>query len=307
MMRETLLRWLYRWNWLKRYQRIDDLRYLKRLSSGKPSHAGAYVSEKDQAQFAADGEILLRFPFRDKHCRMFCRPDSHIEAGLLRDRRHAMRLQDIIADHLRDGVFVDVGANVGTFAIPLALAFEKALVVAFEPNPLARDRFVRNLAVNAIANVQLRAAGVGANAEELTLFAYSGSEIGQSSFLPPTGHHSDAPAELRVPVVTLDDALSDIGRRIEAIKIDVQGLEASVLEGGRSVIAAQRPPIVLEHEDVNFSAASTAAKARAALRDFFADLRYDVFYLSRKDANLMFPVRWESGLNGDLLAIPRQG
>ena len=303
-MLKKIRHWLYRWNWLKRYQSIDSYRYLKRLASGKDSDGGEYFSDKDQAQFTAGGEILVRFPFRGQYCQMYCRPNSHIEAGLVRHSEHSMRLQHIIAEYLHEGVFVDVGANVGTFSIPLAKGFPRSLVVAFEPNPSAHERFVRNMRLNAVSNIQLRIEGVGEDEGEFTLYAFSGLDMGQSSFLPPT-HDQDLPMEITVPVVTLDNALEEIDRKIDVIKIDVQGKEISVLRGGKATIEKQRPLILLEHEDCNFSDPETARTARASLKEFFSAVRYDVFYITRKDVNLLFPVRWESSLNGDLLAIPR--
>ena len=43
---------------------------------------------------------------------------------------------------------------------------------------------------------------------------------------------------ISVPMVTLDDALA--GRRIDVIKIDVEGFEQNVIQGARSILTNER-------------------------------------------------------------------
>jgi FkbM family methyltransferase len=59
--------------------------------------------------------------------------------------------------HLRDGgVFVDVGANVGTYALPLARdAGASGKVIAIEPHPLTHARLAFNHAASGFAQVKL--------------------------------------------------------------------------------------------------------------------------------------------------------
>jgi FkbM family methyltransferase len=295
---------LYRKRLLRPYSAIDNFRYLKRLGKpGRDSDGGLYFSDKDRAQYPPGGEVLVRFRFRNHGCRMVCRPRHHVEAGLLRDIGHALRLQEMIADFLGHGVFVDVGANVGTFSVPLAKAFPATTVIAFEPNPPAHECLARNVALNGLRNVVVRAEGVGESPGTLVLYGFAGEDLGQSSFLRPT-RHSEVPREIPVPVVRLDDVLAVADRPIDAIKIDVQGQELAVLRGARMVIERHRPPVLLEHEDTNFAQPAEASAAKQGLAGYFAAAGYEVFYVSRKDPDLLFPVRWDQPLNGDLLALP---
>src|SRR6266852_5711925 len=54
---------------------------------------------------------------------------------------------------LSGDVFLDVGANVGQYAVPLAKRFRT--VVAVEPNPVAVEILQRNLARNRLTNVRV--------------------------------------------------------------------------------------------------------------------------------------------------------
>ena len=294
---------LYRMGLLRHYEAIDNFRYLKRLAKAHESHDGRYFNNKDKAQYSEASSVLVRFAFRGQHCLVRCSPKMHLEAGLLRDSARAMSLPEIISDHLRAGIFIDVGANVGLISIPIAKAFPQVTVVAFEPNPPAVERMKLNMQLNLLTNIELRAQGVGESEGELDLYGFDGKDIGQSSFIEPL-LYDDAFYKIKVPVVRLDEVMQDADKPVEAIKIDVQGFELAVLKGAKNVVNKYRPAILLEHEDKNFSTAASAFQAKQSLKDYFADVRYDVFYVSRKDPNLLFPVRWDCTLNGDLLAIP---
>ncbi len=70
------------------------------------------------------------------------------------------------------------------------------------------------------------------------------SNSGISSTLPGTGR---AARPLVVPAITLDELARQVGRSMDLLKIDVEGAEDAVFEGGRSVLgAAQGPAIIFE-------------------------------------------------------------
>jgi hypothetical protein len=72
---------------------------------------------------------------------------------------------------------------------------------------------------------------------------YSGLKARQ---LPPGKHVVE---ELAVQVDTLDSSLPD-GYAPSLIKIDVEGAERQVIEGGIETISRYRPAILFEHESV---------------------------------------------------------
>ena len=63
-------------------------------------------------------------------------------------------------EHLGDGDFVDVGAHVGLYTVAAAL-HGPGRVLAFEPNPSAREQLGENLALNDCANVLVVPKAVG--------------------------------------------------------------------------------------------------------------------------------------------------
>jgi len=122
-----------------------------------------------------------------------------------------------------DDLFLDVGANVGSFTI-LATSARKARTVAFEPVPATFSRLVANVELNDLApRVTLVNKAVGASPG---FVAFT-----QTSSL---SNHAVAPGEapkssVEVRIVTLDVAVT-IDRPC-LVKIDVEGFESQVLQG----------------------------------------------------------------------------
>jgi FkbM family methyltransferase len=149
---------------------------------------------------------------------------------------------------------VDVGANIGWYALLLATAFPDGLVYAFEPNPSTAAALDRNVALNGVQNVVVRRCAVADRPGTATLFDTGSGDSGKYSLRG--GVHG-----VDVPVETLDEALADVKRPVSLIKIDVEGFEPEVLLGASRTIEAHRPHIVFE------STPRWYEEKRSALRD----------------------------------------
>lgn len=136
-------------------------------------------------------------------------------------------------------VVVDIGANIGTFALPVAQA-TKAHIIAVEPVSstfsLLNDNVRRNQAGDAVTTVR-SAVGDVAGDVVITTGAQSANHV-----LP--GQTAARAGEERVAVVTLLDDES----RIDLIKVDVEGLELNVMRGALQTLASHAPAVLLEIE-----------------------------------------------------------
>ncbi len=127
-----------------------------------------------------------------------------------------------------DAVFLDVGANVGAYALFVAaLTGPRARILAVEPQPDVFDRLTYNIGQNPFGTVKAIACAVADRAGELTLFIDPRNR-GESSVKIVGTHKS---AAIRVPAVTLLSLCRSEGiERIDAIKLDVEGAEDLILE-----------------------------------------------------------------------------
>ncbi len=144
------------------------------------------------------------------------------------------------------GVFVDVGANVGTYAMVLARHIGTGgKVIAIEPHPVTHARLAFNRTASGFSQVALVAAAAGPSDGEL-MIETDGDNLGASHIVSGerTGH------AIRVPSLRLQRILGDAGvSHVDALKIDVEGYEDRVLTG----FFKEAPPslwpraVVIEH------------------------------------------------------------
>jgi FkbM family methyltransferase len=144
---------------------------------------------------------------------------------------------------------LDIGANVGAHALPLGkLVGPNGRVFAFEPTDDAFRRLQRNIALNPF---NVKAFRIALSDENLP----QQENVFKGSFRfdekPPAA--SSTPVDL----VRLDDWCVEQGvRRVDFVKLDVDGFEYRVLRGGRGVLS-QFPLIVMEVGSWHFSDPAT--------------------------------------------------
>lgn len=144
----------------------------------------------------------------------------------------------MISDLARQGVLpktvIDVGANVGQFAVASAKLFPNVYVHSFEPNPECVVLLSKHVA--SLGNVSVYPIALGDEAGELDFHVNSHSH--SSSILPLAESHRDAFPDARevntikVKVSTLDAVFAGIEFIAPVLlKLDVQGYEAQALRG----------------------------------------------------------------------------
>lgn len=128
-----------------------------------------------------------------------------------------------------DDLFIDIGANVGSYAI-LACSAVGARGVAFEPVPSTYKKLVENMRLNhAEARIHCVNKGVGS---QLGSIAFS-CDSDTTNHVLATGEH--CANQVDVDVIPLDAALAELEPSL--IKIDVEGYETLVLQGAQQTLA----------------------------------------------------------------------
>ena len=134
---------------------------------------------------------------------------------------------------------LDVGANIGQFAVASAKLFPDVRVHSFEPVPDCAERLRKN--VSSLGNVAVYPFALGDAEGEVTFHVNAHSH--SSSILPLAQAHRDAFPEARetkviaVKVATLDQVFADVElQRPALLKLDVQGYEARTLRGAAETL-----------------------------------------------------------------------
>jgi FkbM family methyltransferase len=154
---------------------------------------------------------------------------SATERGALFNPDYNLAELDFLRTRTRvGGVFVDVGANVGTYAMVLARHVgATGKVIAIEPHPVTHARLAFNRAASGASQLTLVAAAAGPSDGEL-MIETDGGNLGASHIV--SGERSDN--AIKVPSLRLQRILDDAKvPHVDALKIDVEGYEDRVLTG----------------------------------------------------------------------------
>lgn len=138
--------------------------------------------------------------------------------------------------------FIDVGANIGVFALTIAQAYPNRSVIAVEPLPSNYLKLKENVLLNGLSNVESYKAAVADNSDLLSFYVNPIHDGGGSIIQPEDyrtadvrldaaryrANHPDFIAVEPVDSLRLDDLISTPS----VIKIDVEGAEVSALTSG---------------------------------------------------------------------------
>ena len=145
---------------------------------------------------------------------------------------------------------LDLGANVGTHSLALAKTFDGRITVhAVEAQRQIFHMLCGTMALNGLDNVRCYRAAVSERAGETLTYDLpdyrQANNLGGLELVPPVKSDN---AELvkagreAAPTITIDS----FAVKVDLIKLDVEGMELRVLEGGRHTIARDKPIIFLE-------------------------------------------------------------
>jgi FkbM family methyltransferase len=185
---------------------------------------------------------------------------------------------------LRAGdLFVDVGANVGTYTIWAAEL--GAEVIALEPAADTFSLLRENIALNGYPVTALQAA--------------AGDHCGTARFTTgrDAGNSLDPDGPVQTDLVTVDSLIGD--RRVAGMKVDVEGFEIEVLCGCVRALAARR--IGLIQLEWNARSAFAIGTDRRPVAGLLAGYGYE---LCRPDVTGHLTPVTEPGFGADVFARP---
>ncbi len=156
-----------------------------------------------------------------------------------------------------DDVVLDIGANVGFHTVTMAKAAHRGHLYAFEPVLEMAEQNSTNCALNRLDNVTILNVALGDKTAELDMKVNIGGTglQGTSTFIRDNFNVADHPDQYvprRVKVVRLDDIIDGLALpgRISFVKIDTEGFDTHVLEGGLETFRKHRPIMIVEaHTD----------------------------------------------------------
>lgn len=172
----------------------------------------------------------------------------------------------------KDSVIFDVGTNVGETLLNFAkLTSPEGHVHGFEPDSINFKRCMDNVKLNNFTNISINQKGLGNVAGKFSLMVDTPSNRGGNRIAQNVLEKSTETIE----VITLDRyAEENKIRKLDLIKIDVEGFEMNVLKGAIGTLTSLKPILFVELDNNNLIEQKSSAKELIA---FLEQLNYSIY------------------------------
>jgi len=200
---------------------------------------------------------------------------NHLKKELYENDLHQLALKLLINEP--SGTVLDIGANLGTFCVPLARKIPKLKFHAFEPQRIVNYQLCANIVINGLDNVQTYELALSDRDDQLNLVmpdytketnigAFSiDKEVRENEYECATTSVTNKIFLVPLDLLTFSD--------VKLIKIDVEGHELEVLQGGLETLKANNyPPIIFEA----WTWKPWYQEKRKALFDYLEELGYHI-------------------------------
>lgn len=161
-----------------------------------------------------------------------------------------------LRNNIRPGqVFVDIGANVGIYSVLAGqLVGSSGRTFSFEPHAVNFGSLMENIALNGLQDVCVPIATALADKPCHLPFYYASltagssmSQLGQT--VDPDGRAVDRGVKELKAATSLDQLIEDgLVDSPDHIKIDVDGIEDSIVRGMQKTLTGQNPPTTIQVE-----------------------------------------------------------
>ncbi|HTD51248.1 MAG TPA: FkbM family methyltransferase [Acidimicrobiia bacterium] len=202
--------------------------------------------------------------------------DPAVSAVIRHERGWEAHVSDVLTERLRPGsTFVDVGANVGYHT------FLAASIVGPDGSVIAIEASSENCRLLQLSKTENHAENVLVLPFALDRepgVRYLSSHVGTNAgLIPDQREHLLDGRGTPVFATTLDEIAPS---KIDVMKIDVEGAEFRVLEGGRKSLERDKPLILMEFS-CEMAQRTSGVDPGTALQDIL-DLGYRLFVLDRR-------------------------
>ena len=213
------------------------------------------------------------------------------------DDHRELKLLDKICNHNKIFLF-DCGSNFGFYSLYVASKKKENKVIAFEASPATFNEFLENINLNNINSIEAKNLAIS-NKDKSELKFYESDKNWESSL-----DHSNfkKKSELSIGSTTLDKVSENqnLANYFVVIKLDVEGHEMKVIDGGLNLIKEYSPLIIIEfskfigqNEEFNYY----------YLENFLKEFDYDIYNVDYKKTELKLLIEQMNKLSKNMYGI----
>lgn len=141
----------------------------------------------------------------------------------------------------RNGIMLDLGANIGSIGVPVAVLRPDVTIVAVEASSKVFEYLQANIQLNGCKNISVEKFALSSADNEQVAFYAPEEKFGKGSM---SAVYTDK-AEYAT-TITVDTLIKKYGfKKVDVIKIDVEGYEGMVFKGGAQLLSRPDAPAVL--------------------------------------------------------------
>lgn len=182
--------------------------------------------------------------------------NSIIDKSIIKSGVWEFKTTELIRQFVKqDYVVIDIGANIGYFTTLFAkIVGENGKVYAFEPTNHYYSVLKENILVNNFTNIEIFRKGVSNKNHELEICIDDSSATLHQPII------QDIKSKEIITLTTLDEFVMNQGiKKIDFIKIDIDGHEPFVIDGAINTIKKDKPIIILEISHLHYYKAGITA------------------------------------------------
>jgi len=176
--------------------------------------------------------------------------DEGVSSSIIHTGGWESHIEKYIVENMPvDGVFLDVGANLGFFSLLAANKMQEdrssGRVIAVEANPVVLPYLMASIVESGLEHrIDVIPYAASNNSGLAQMQENFGNNLGG---VPMKDVRTFVPSKDRrlVPTVELDDILADL-TRLDLVKMDIEGAELKAIEGMADLLRAFSPDIIME-------------------------------------------------------------
>ncbi len=162
----------------------------------------------------------------------------------------AYRMDELLGGIDPDAVILDIGGQIGSFALACAAAGPSRRVQVYEASPTSAGYIQRNVTANGLDDrVKVHAAALAGEVGEFVLID-SGTASGHNGLTAPDFLIEAGATEVTVPAETFDRAVAAAGGPVQVVKMDVEGAEYDIILRSTPSSWADVRRVVMEYHPV---------------------------------------------------------
>lgn len=211
--------------------------------------------------------------------------DGPISKPILLTNNWEPNITTTIKKYLKEDLnFLDIGANIGYYSLLVASNCKKAKIYSFEPDTNNFKNFMTSITFNQLQeNIEAYPFAVSNENTELFISDFgvkdnSGARFTHQDKKILDKYENKATNITKVKAVKLDDFLVD--KKIDLVKIDIEGYELFALEGMKNLLQKNKPVILAEFAPNNLE--NIFSTKSETFLNFFVELDYKLKVIDNK-------------------------